>query len=432
MPESLITLGITIVLFLVTVVPYFRYVRKKEGRAKKKFEQMKVAGLTEATSLHPHINALACIGCGTCVRACPEEDVLAVIGGKAEVVHGAKCVGHGMCADACPVGGITLLMAKPGRSAEFPLLSEHYETNVPGIFIVGELGGLGLIKNAITQGVCAVDYAAAQKRNHAAQFDLAVVGAGPAGIAAGLAAKKNGLKYLVLEQGDIGGTILHYPRAKIVMTSAVELPLWGEFNMRGATKEELLKVWEEIIAETELEIHSNEKVVRVIGESDHFILGTPTREFTAAAVVLALGRRGTPRKLGVAGEELPKVMYKLIDTQTYQNCDVLVVGGGDSAVEAAVGLASQSTNRVTLSYRKGEFTRIKQRNRQHVEEYLGRKKLRVAFNSEVEEILDEYVVLKTAEGTEEIKNDYVFVFAGGEMPYDFLRSIGIGFQTQTL
>ena len=432
MSESLITLLVTIILFFITVVPYFRYVRRKEETAKKKLEHMQIAGLVEASTIHPHIDALACIGCGACVRACPEGDVLAVIGGKAEVIHGAKCVGHGLCAQACPVAGITLLMARPGRSADLPSLTENYETNIPGIFIVGELGGIGLIKNAITQGIRAVEFAATKQERRSSQFDIAIVGAGPAGIAAGLTAKKNGMKYLILEQGDIGGTILHYPRTKIVMTSAVELPLWGEFNMRGATKEELLEVWEKIIAKAQLEIQANEKVLGVAVEDKHFAITTAKQSYQAGAVVLALGRRGTPKKLGIPGENLSKVMYRLIDTQMYQNCDLLVVGGGDSAVEAAVGLASQSTNRVTLSYRKGEFTRIKERNRQHLAEYVGRKKVRVVFSSDVTEILDDSVLLKTPDKTEKIKNDYVFIFAGGEMPFDFLKSIGISFYTQVI
>lgn len=432
MTDSLITLLITALLFLVTVVPYFRYVRRKEKNAKKKLENMQIAGLVEASTIHPHIDVLACIGCGACVRVCPEGDVLAVIDGKAALVHGAKCVGHGLCAEACPVNGITLLMAKPGRSADLPSLSENYETSVPGVFIAGELGGVGLIKNAIAQGVRAAEYIAAQRRRHSAQFDIAIVGAGPAGIATGLAAKKNGLTYIVLEQGDIGGTILQYPRSKIVMTSGVELPLWGNFNMRGATKEELLEVWTEIIEKTKLEVHLNEKVLGIEKLDGHFSVGSARGNYSAGSVVLALGRRGTPRKLGVPGENLSKVMYRLIDTQMYQNCDVLVVGGGDSAVEAAVGLASQSTNRVTISYRKGEFSRIKERNRQHLDEFIGRKKVKVVFNSEVQEILEDSLILNTQRGPEKIKNDYVLIFAGGEMPFDFLKAIGIQFATQVV
>jgi thioredoxin reductase (NADPH) len=432
MPESLITILITVALFLVTVVPYYRYVRRREETAKKKLEHMQIAGLVEASTIHPHIDVLACIGCGACVRVCPEGDVLAVIDGKAALVHGAKCVGHGLCAEACPVNAITLLMARPGRSADLPTLSENYETSVPGIFIAGELGGIGLIKNAILQGLRAADYVAAQRRKHSAQFDIAIVGAGPAGIAAGLAAKKNGLTYLILEQGDMGGTILQYPRTKIVMTSGVELPLWGNFNMRGATKEELLEIWKEIIEKTELEIHLNEKVLSVENTEGHFCITSAHERYSAGSVVLALGRRGTPRKLGVSGENSSKVMYRLIDTQAYQDRDVLIVGGGDSAVEAAVGLASQSTNRVTLSYRKGEFTRIKERNRQHLDEAQRGKRVDVVLNSEVTEIREDHVFLRTPDGVRKVDNDYVFIFAGGEMPYDFLKAIGIQFTTQVV
>ena len=432
MPESLITFIITLVLFLVTVVPYFRYVRRKEAKAKKNLEHLKIAGLVEASSIHPHIDVLACIGCGACVTVCPEGDVLAVIGGKAVLVHGAKCVGHGLCAEACPVGGITLLFAKPGRSADLPILSEHYETSVPGIFIAGELGGIGLIKNAITQGIRVVEHLVQQRKDHSAELDVVVVGAGPAGIAAGLTAKKHGLRYEILEQGDIGGTILQYPRTKIVMTSAVDLPLWGEFNMKGATKEELLDVWEKIIESAKIDVHSNEKVLKVMKKNDHLEVTTSLRQYTAGSVVLALGRRGTPRKLGVPGEQLSKVAYRLIETQSYQDCSVLVVGGGDSAVEAAVGLASQSTNRVTLSYRKGEFTRIKERNRHHLDEAVKRKTVEVVFNSDVTEISEHHIKLKTPEGTRTVDNDYVFVFAGGEMPNEFLKSMGIEFATTVI
>jgi thioredoxin reductase len=148
--------------------------------------------------------------------------------------------------------------------------------------------------------------------------------------------------------------------------------------------------------------------------------------------VLALGRRGTPRKLGVPGEDQGKVMYRLMDAETYQGYHVLVVGGGDSAVEAAMGLALQGTNTVTLSYRQGQFSRLKERNLKHLEEYLRKKKITVIFNSAVSQILEHEVLLETPEGRKEVRNDYVFVFAGGEMPFEFLKKIGIQFHTQLL
>ena len=382
--------------------------------------------------MHPHINTMECIGCGGCVEACPEEDVLGVFDGKAVLVHGSKCVGHGLCAEACPVGAIVMMMAAPGRSADLPVLNEHFETNVSNLFIVGELGGMGLIKNAITQGRKVVEYIASRPRASNGVYDVVVVGAGPAGLAAGLTAKANRLKYLLLEQGDAGGTILQYPRRKIVMTSPVELPLWGKIKLTETSKESLLDLWQQVLAKTQLRVNTNEKVLEIRNESGRFAVATPAGEYPAHHVVLALGRRGTPRKLGVPGEELGKVTYRLIDAETYRDCDVLVVGGGDSAVEAAVGLALHGTNRVTLSYRKSEFTRLKDRNARHLEEYRKRNALSILMNSSVMGIREKEVQIETAEGIRVLPNDYVFIFAGGEMPFEFLKKTGIKFQDQVI
>jgi thioredoxin reductase (NADPH) len=430
--ESLTTLGIALVLIAAAVVPYFRQVRRQEHLARKNFESAKIAGLQPAVSMHPHINAMECIGCGGCVEACPERDVLGVIDGKAVLVNGAKCVGHGLCAEACPVGAMVMMMAAPGRSADLPVLDEHYETSVRNLFIVGELGGMGLIKNAITQGKKVVEFIASRPRSSDGAYDVVVVGAGPAGLAAGLSAKAHRLKFVLLEQGDAGGTILQYPRRKIVMTSPVELPLWGKLKLTETSKESLLELWQQVLAKTQLTVNTNEKALDIRNAGGHFVVTTPLREYAAQNVVLALGRRGTPRKLGVPGEELGKVTYRLIDAETYKDCDVLVVGGGDSAVEAAVGLALHGTNRVTLSYRKLEFTRLKDRNAKRLEEFRKRNAVNVVLNSQVKEIGAKEVRIETTEGVSVVPNDYVFIFAGGEMPFEFLKKTGIKFQDQVV
>lgn len=433
MNETLITILITLVLVAATVLPYLRRFRKKESKARQKFQQMKISGLHEAVAMHPQIDALQCIGCAACVRACPEGDVLGIIEGKATLIHGAKCVGHGLCAEACPVGAIHLLMAKPGRSADLPMIDERYETSVKGIFIVGELGGLGLIKNAITQGTAVVRHIASLSHSTDDDvYDVAVVGAGPAGFAAGLTAIENNLRYVILEQNDIGGTVLQYPRAKIVMTSPVELPLWGKVKLTETRKESLLELWQAVIKKTGIKIQTGVKVNHIEKQNDYFIIHSQSLQWKAKYVVLALGRRGTPRKLGVPGEHLSKVAYRLIDAASYENSQVLVVGGGDSAIEAAIGLASQKGNVVTLSYRKNEFTRIKERNKLHIDDFAARKKITVIFNSEVKEITKENVLLETPEGAKQIPNDYVFIFAGGELPNEFLKKIGIDMQMQTV
>jgi putative YpdA family bacillithiol system oxidoreductase len=382
--------------------------------------------------MHPHIDALQCIGCGACVRACPEEGVLGLVSGKATLVHAAKCVGHGLCAEQCPVGAIKLQFGTPGRSANLPILNEDLETNVPGIYIAGELGGLGLIRNAIKQGVQVVEHIANRERASEGELDVAIVGAGPAGLSAGLASMKHGLRYAVLEQGDKGGTILQYPRRKIVMTQPADLPLYGRIKLTEVSKENLLELWNKIVDKTGLEIRTNEKVNEIQRADSIFQLKTSKAEYRAKHVVLALGRRGTPRKLGVPGEHLSKVCYRLIEAESYQGCKVLVVGGGDSAIEAAVALASQPGTFVTLSYRKKEFTRIKDKNETNIREAVRKGTVRLVFSSNVNEIREETILLETESGIEEIENEPVFIFAGGELPYEFLKNAGVELQSQAV
>ena len=430
--ETLITIGITLFLISVTVIPRYRRVRRTEAKAKRKFQELKITGLNSATSVHPQIDVLKCIGCGSCASVCPEGDVIAIINGKSTLVHGAKCIGHGLCGEACPVGAISLVMAPPGRSANLPILSPQFETSLPGIFIVGELGGIGLIKNAITQGKAAVEEISRRPRAAAGMLDVVVVGAGPGGLGAALTAKKNGLQFVLVDQGDVGGTILQYPRQKIVMTSPVEIPMYGMLRLRETSKESLLETWEAIIRNTHLQIRTYEKVVDIQRAESSFRVVTSKATYPTRQVVLALGRRGTPRKLGVPGEELPKVAYRLIDAASYQNRDLLVVGGGDSAVEAAIALALQRTNRVTLSYRGEEFSRLKSRNVEHLKENVARKKIATIMGSNIKEIREQSVVLNSPQGVVELKNDFVFVCVGGELPFEFLQRVGIKFHREII
>jgi thioredoxin reductase/NAD-dependent dihydropyrimidine dehydrogenase PreA subunit len=432
--ESLLTGLIGLALVLSVLLPYLLRFRRKEREARRRFEELGAAGLQAAAAMHPHIDAVRCIGCGSCVAACPEGDVLGLLEGKAVLVHGAKCVGHGLCADACPVGAITMLTAPPGRGADLPVLSDALETSVPNIFIAGELGGIGLIRNAVNQGKAVVDHIArtAGSRGVHGVHDVIIAGAGPAGMAAALSAKAHGLDYLVLEQGDPGGTILQYPRRKIVLTAPVELPLWGALRFTSVSKERMLEEWTDIIAGTGLAIRANEKVLEVRASGGLFVVATSAAEHRGFHVVLALGRRGTPRKLGVPGEGLSKVMYRLLDAESYRDCRVLVVGGGDSAIEAALGLAAQRSTTVTLSYRKGAFSRIRERNMERLREAERRGRIATILSSNVVEILPESVAIGVRDTVTCLPNDYVFVLAGGEMPFEVLRKAGIQFQHQAL
>ena len=388
---------------------------------------------------HPKIAMDSCIGCGSCVTVCPEGDVLALINGKAAIVNGHKCIGHGLCAEACPVGAITMVMAKPSAGSDLPVISEEYETNVENLFIAGELGGLALIKNAVNQGRDSIDAIARRlslagsNGNDRELLDVVIVGAGPAGISASLRAAEHGLKAVTLERETVGGTVSKYPRAKLVMTSPVEFPLYGRFHKTALSKEELMSFWEKVIGRTDLNIHTSEGVDAVKKESDGlFHIWTALGEYRSRAVVLAMGRAGTPRKLGVKGEELPHVLYRLIEADHYTDNDILIVGGGDSAVEAAMGLAHQRGNRVTVSYRKGEFSRLKDRNAKRIEEQIRLGNIKVLFNSMPIEFRVGSVAVDCDGQVRELPNDFVWIFAGGTPPSEFLKASGIAFGLESV
>jgi thioredoxin reductase (NADPH) len=423
-----------LIAFVVTLFFVRRYLKQQEQREVLAHEAAKKGSLRSdgPQSQHPHIDTQYCIGCATCTTVCPEGDVLAMLGGQAVIVNGYKCIGHSLCAEACPVGAITMVMASPSMGADLPQLTPDFETSVPNLFIVGELGGLALIKNAINQGRDCANTIAARipglKKGKSSPdvLDALIVGAGPAGISASLRAIELKLNYLTVDEGEVGGTVAKYPRQKLVMTSPVELPIYGKFKKTELSKEDLLKVWSEILKKSEFKFSKGEKVEDIKkGEDGVFAVMTTKGIHRAHAVVLALGKGGIPRKLGVKGEDLPKVMYRLIEADHYVNKKILVVGGGDSAVEAAMGLAHQVGNKVTLSYRKECFTRLKDRNETRVKEFIQKGKLSVIFNSIPVEFKQNSIVLDVNGKTEEIPNDFAWIFAGGEPPTAFLKKVGV-------
>ncbi len=417
-------------IILLPLVLNMRRIKKRERMARESAAKGQLFSSGPA-GMHPHIDTAKCIGCGSCVDVCPEGDVLAVFAGKAAIINGYKCIGHGLCADVCPVGAIELVRAGPSMGADMPSLTPEYETSIENLFIIGELGGLALIKNAVNEGRECIDIiaerlAAKEKATASDVYDICVVGAGPAGISASLRAVEKNLSYITLEQDDIGGTVAKYPRQKLVMTSPVQFPLHGNFKKMELSKEDLLAFWGKIAQRADFKARTREKVDDIKkGEDGVFTVVTAKGQYRSRTVVLALGRRGTPRKLDIKGEELPKVMYSLIEADHYINKKILVVGGGDSAVEAAMGLAHQPGNTVTLSYRKESFSRIKERNAQRIEESVHSGKVKVLFNSNPVEIREDAVVLDVKGELQEIPNDYVWVFAGGTPPNAFLEKVGV-------
>ena len=430
--DTLFTFGIGGIICFFFLVIYLRSLKKREARALEAAEKGKLYSHGPQAQ-HPHIDNNYCIGCATCTSVCPEGDVLAMIGGKAVIVNGHKCIGHALCADACPVGAITMVMASPSMARDMPELTPEHETTIPGLFIIGELGGLALIKNAVNQGRDCVDNIAARLKQQPIPpmpgvHDILIVGAGPAGISASLRAIENKLNYLTIERDEIGGTVAKYPRQKLVMTSPVEFPMYGKFKKMQLSKENLLAFWDMILNRADFNVCTGEKVDDIQKGPDRiFTVITTTNQYRARTVVLALGRAGEPRKLGVKGEDLPKVMYRLIEADHYINKKILVIGGGDSAVEAAMGLASQKGNQVTLSYRSERFSRIKERNATRIQEFMKSGKVRVLFNSNPVEFKPESVILEVAGQQQEIPNDFVWIFAGGTPPTAFLKKVGVGF-----
>jgi thioredoxin reductase/NAD-dependent dihydropyrimidine dehydrogenase PreA subunit len=407
--------------------------RRVYQHARRVHEESISAGLTEPASLHPVIDPARCLGCGSCVAACPEQPahtVLGLIDGKAVLVGPSDCIGHGACRAACPVDAITLVLGTERRGVDIPVLKPNFETNVPGMFIAGELGGMGLIRNALVQGTQALEAIVAARIKHPDAHDVIIIGAGPAGLAAALGAKQHRLNYLTLEQESLGGAVFQYPRGKLVMTSPVELPLVGKIHFRNTSKEELLKFWTDISKAHGLNVHYRERVETIERHEGAFIVKTTQGQYRASAVLLAIGRRGTPRKLGVPGEELPKVVYRLIDPEQYRGREVVVVGGGDSALEAAASVAELGDTRVILSYRGDAFQRAKSRNRERVQTASAQGRLQVMLSSQIREIHPNEVLLQQSGRELRVDNDAVIVNAGGILPNDFLRSIGIQVETK--
>lgn len=411
------------------VVLYVRRQRSLQHRHAQELKQTLAAGLGEPPSLHPVIDASRCIGSGSCVRACPEE-ALGIVGGKAVLKNGSACIGHGACLSACPVEGITLVFGTEQRGVDIPHVSPDFETNVPGIFIAGELGGMGLIRKAAEQGRQAMD-AIRRRVDGSHDLDVLIVGCGPAGLSAGLAAIQHQLRYRVIEQEEsLGGAVYHYPRNKIAMTAPVQLALVGKVKFGEVSKEQLLAFWQDVVQRTGLQVSFRERLTGIERRGEGFVVQTSAGTFSARSVLLAMGRRGTPRKLDVPGEESSKVVYRLVDAEQYRGRHVLVVGGGDSALEAAIALAEQPDTTVTLSYRSEAFSRVKAKNRERLGVLADAGRLKVLLRSTVHAIEQRSVQLEHVGRRLTLPNEAVIVCAGGELPTPLLRQVGIRFETK--
>lgn len=518
-------------LILISAVAGFVLVSTDTSRNRKKvFEAMakaeatpveekaKTSALPQALSValdpdgppypHPVINTATCIGCHACVDACP-HDVLAIVNGKSTPVAIEQCMEDTSCQVECPTvpkSCIVVNTVKVIPKRKVPQRDQKFMTNVPGVYLIGDVSGVPLIKNAINEGGGVIDYIVNDLKSSAkgnADYDVAIVGIGPAGLSAAVLAKQRGLSYIAIEQDQVVATIQQtYPGGKYVFFNPADKPVVGGIKLDGpgATKEAMIGSWMESMQSNGVTINEFESCKSVKQAGDVFIVETEQEkakrkmQYSARRVILAIGNRGTPMRLGVSGEDLKitvtgtelampgfcnkcgesrlgenkfchscgnqfvpklkprpayeddKVKYKLTDPNDYSGKHVVVVGAGNSAIEAAVDLAAyrndpdNSTkitgwrdNTVTLIVRSNLKSDLKLGNKMMVYECIDEGKIKAYFGHTIKEITPDEVALmsarerdpKKAKETARFKNDFIFALIGGEKPTKFLEGIGI-------
>lgn len=429
--EQLIVYGAALLLCSLIVFFYLWRVRAGEKRVRLAIDEFREAGLTEPPSLHPLIKEERCIGSGACVKACPEKMILGLAGNKAHLVNAAACVGHGACEAACPVSAIDLVFGTSRRGVDIPRLKPDFQTNVGGLYIAGELGGMGLIRNAVTQGRQAAQAIAAslEPQRNREFLDLVIVGAGPAGLSAALQAESVGLNCLTLDQEGPGGAIRHYPRRKLVMTRVMQLPGEDPFPKHEVLKEDLVAYLDEVVSRRMPAIQADSRVTGIEPDGSGFLVRylRSSREecLRARRVLLAVGRRGSPRRLGIPGEDRPGVIYSLPDPELWAGQHCIVVGGGDSALEAALRLSEQPGSTSTLVYRGEVFTRARPANRAAVELAEQEGRISVHRSSTPLRYTDRQLLIKTSDTEISLEADMICVQIGGELPTALLKHAGI-------
>jgi len=321
-----------------------------------------------------------------------------------------------------------LLTSGNGGSCR-PEISANYESNIKGLYIVGDLAGAPVIKLAMEQGFDIVQRIAGlpelgDSNRDESILDLLVIGAGAAGLNAALAAQDNGLSCVVVEKEKIANTIENFPEGKWVYAEPDSVPPKGKLWLDGATKEDLIKRWQEIVDENDLDVRTEEALETLAKETDGtFLAKTAKGEYRTRKILLATGQRGNPRKLGVPGEESEKVYHRLYSPRKYHGEDILVVGGGNSAIEAALLLSEE--NKVTISYRKGEFARIFKDNQRKIDRAMAVGRVEVMFNSSVKAFGDGRATLMIGGEERGIPMDHAFVLIGAQPPVKFLKQLGI-------
>jgi thioredoxin reductase (NADPH) len=405
------------------------------GARKRHRAVMQPATVVGPAILVHDINDDRCTGCDACVAVCP-TNVLDLVANKSRVLRFQDCIQCEACMFACPTEALVMF---PEGSTPPPLkvpeIDENFQTIVPGQYLIGEVAGKPLVKSAANLGRAVVEHMMMTGLRSGAIgrsdtiVDVAIIGSGPGGLSAALSCIQKGLSYVILEKEQmIASTIARYPKGKLVMAEPYDTANLSFLPVFDSAKEQLLPIWNELIERVGMRINKGESVETIARAADGaFEIRSTVNVYRAQRVVLSIGTRGKPRTLQVQGENLPKIYNLLEDPDEWRGKSVLVVGGGDSAVEAAVALADAGA-KVMISYRGKGFNRAAPKNKQTIEQYASEGRLKAKLGSQILQFEDDSVTLALADGSQKrYPNDAAFVLIGADPPIAWLEKMGIRF-----